>query len=244
MNNEMDEISGMPEDQQQPAKEVKNLINVENAVIRHGDNIVIAEVSFSIGAGEFVYFLGRTGSGKSSMMKTLYADLPFEGTSGTVLGYDLANLRRRDIPMLRRKMGMVFQDFQLLTDRSVCENLLFVLQATGWRDREAMDSRIDSVLDTVGLSDKKDKMPHQLSGGEQQKVVIARALLNDPELLLVDEPTGNLDPQSSEEVLNTLVELKKSGKAILMATHDMLVMEKYPSRILWFADGKVTDNKE
>lgn len=240
----MDEISGMPEDQQQPAKEVKNLINVENAVIRHGDNIVIAEVSFSIGAGEFVYFLGRTGSGKSSMMKTLYADLPFEGTSGTVLGYDLANLRRRDIPMLRRKMGMVFQDFQLLTDRSVCENLLFVLQATGWRDREAMDSRIDSVLDTVGLSDKKDKMPHQLSGGEQQKVVIARALLNDPELLLVDEPTGNLDPQSSEEVLNTLVELKKSGKAILMATHDMLVMEKYPSRILWFADGKVTDNKE
>jgi len=141
-------------------------------------------------------------------------------------------------------MGMVFQDFQLLTDRSVRENLLFVLQATGWRDREAMDSRIDSVLDTVGLSDKKDKMPHQLSGGEQQKVVIARALLNDPELLLVDEPTGNLDPQSSEEVLNTLVELKKSGKAILMATHDMLVMEKYPSRILWFADGKVTDNKE
>lgn len=240
----MDEISGMPEDQQQPAKEVKNLINVENAVIRHGDNIVIAEVSFSIGAGEFVYFLGRTGSGKSSMMKTLYADLPFEGTSGTVLGYDLANLRRRDIPMLRRKMGMVFQDFQLLTDRKVSENLLFVLQATGWKDREAMDSRIDSVLATVGLSDKKDKMPHQLSGGEQQKVVIARALLNDPELLLVDEPTGNLDPQSSEEVLNTLVELKKSGKAILMATHDMLVMEKYPSRILWFADGKVTDNRE
>ncbi|HPS84291.1 MAG TPA: ATP-binding cassette domain-containing protein, partial [Bacteroidales bacterium] len=150
----------------------------------------------------------------------------------------------REIPMLRRKMGMVFQDFQLLTDRSVRENLLFVLQATGWRDREAMDSRIDSVLDTVGLSDKKEKMPHQLSGGEQQKVVIARALLNDPELLLVDEPTGNLDPQSSEEVLNTLVGLKKSGKAILMATHDMLVMEKYPSRILWFADGKVTDNKE
>jgi len=240
----MDEIAGMPETPQKPVREVKNLVSVENAVVRHGDNLILSDVSFSIGAGELVYFLGRTGSGKSSVMKMLYADLPFEGTIGTVLGYDLNIIRTREIPLLRRKMGMVFQDFQLLTDRSVRENLLFVLQATGWRDREAMDSRIDSVLDTVGLSDKKDKMPHQLSGGEQQKVVIARALLNDPELLLVDEPTGNLDPQSSEEVLNTLVELKKSGKAILMATHDMLVMEKYPSRILWFADGKVTDNKE
>jgi cell division transport system ATP-binding protein len=244
MNIVMDEIAGMPETPQKPVREVKNLVAVENAVVRHGDNLILSGVSFSIGAGEFVYFLGRTGSGKSSVMKMLYADLPFEGTIGTVLGYDLNKIRTREIPMLRRKMGMVFQDFQLLTDRSVRENLLFVLQATGWRDREAMDSRIDSVLDTVVLSDKKDKMPHQLSGGEQQKVVIARALLNDPELLLVDEPTGNLDPQSSEEVLNTLVELKKSGKAILMATHDMLVMEKYPSRILWFAEGKVTDNKE
>jgi len=228
----------------QPAKEVKNLIAVENVAIRHGENVILENVSFSIGAGEFVYFLGRTGSGKSSMMKMLYADLPFEGSVGQVLGYDLNEIRTRDIPHLRRKMGMVFQDFQLLTDRKVSENLLFVLQATGWKDREAMDSRIDSVLSTVGLIDKKDKMPHQLSGGEQQKVVIARALLNDPELLLVDEPTGNLDPQSSEEVLNTLVDLKKSGKTILMATHDMLVMEKYPSRTLWFADGKVTDNKE
>jgi len=161
-----------------------------------------------------------------------------------VLGFDLATMRTRDIPQLRRKMGMVFQDFQLLTDRSVKDNLLFVLQATGWKDREAMDSRIEHVLAVVGLEHKIDKMPHQLSGGEQQKVVIARALLNDPELLLVDEPTGNLDPQSSEEVLNTLVELKKSGKAILMATHDMLVMEKFPSRTLWFAEGKVTDNQE
>jgi len=240
----MDEIAGMPETPQKPVREVKNLVSVENAVVRHGDNLILSNVSFSIGSGEFVYFLGRTGSGKSSVMKMLYADLPFEGTIGTVLGYDLNKIRTREIPLLRRKMGMVFQDFQLLTDRNVRENLLFVLQATGWRDREAMDSRIDSVLAGVGLENKKDKMPHQLSGGEQQKVVIARALLNDPELLLVDEPTGNLDPQSSEEVLNTLVELKKTGKAILMATHDMLVMEKYPSRILWFADGKVTDNKE
>jgi len=237
----MDEILETP---QQPAKELKNLITVENAVVRHGDNLILENVSFRIGAGEFVYFLGRTGSGKSSVMKMLYADIPFEGTTGTVLGFDLAAIRTRDIPQLRRKMGMVFQDFQLLTDRNVKDNLLFVLQATGWKDREAMDSRIEHVLAVVGLGHKIDKMPHQLSGGEQQKVVIARALLNDPELLLVDEPTGNLDPQSSEEVLNTLVELKKSGKAILMATHDMLVMEKYPSRILWFADGKVTDNKE
>jgi len=236
----MDEIQEVT----QPAKEVKNLVSIENAGVRHGDNVILENVSFSIGAGEFVYFLGRTGSGKSSVMKMLYADMPFEGAVGNVLGYDLTKIRTREIPHLRRKMGMVFQDFQLLTDRNVRENLLFVLQATGWKDREAMDSRIDSVLAAVGLSEKKDKMPHQLSGGEQQKVVIARALLNDPELLLVDEPTGNLDPQSSEEVLNTLVELKKSGKTILMATHDMLVMEKYPSRILWFADGKVTDNKE
>jgi len=205
---------------------------------------VLKNVNLEVHSGEFIYLLGKVGSGKSSLLKSIYNELPIESGAAGVLGYDLTALRSRELPYLRRKIGIVFQDFQLLTDRTVCENLLFVLQATGWRDREAMDSRIDSVLDTVGLSDKKDKMPHQLSGGEQQKVVIARALLNDPELLLVDEPTGNLDPQSSEEVLNTLVELKKSGKAILMATHDMLVMEKYPSRILWFADGKVTDNKE
>ena len=158
------------------------------------------------------------------------------------LDYDLNRMRSRDIPMLRRKIGMVFQDFQLLTDRTIHENLLFVLRATGWREKDAIDSRISFVLNTVGLVEKENKMPHQLSGGEQQKVVIARALLNDPDLMLVDEPTGNLDPQSSEEVINTLMELKKYGKTIIMATHDMLVMEKYPSRILWFAEGKVSDN--
>lgn len=219
------------------------LILIENAIIIQGENIILDKVSFQIGAGEFVYFLGRTGSGKSSLLKMLYADLPFEGEAGMVAGYDLKNIRSREIPLLRRKLGMVFQDFQLLTDRTVAENLHFVLAATGWRDRQQMSDRIDEVLSITGVLHKKDKMPHQLSGGEQQKVVIARALLNNPDLLLVDEPTGNLDPQSSEEVLNTLVALKNSGKTILMATHDMLVVEKYPARTLWFNDGCVTDNQ-
>ncbi len=223
---------------------VNNCIEIVDAVIMQGEHVVLDQVSFDIEKGEFVYFLGRTGSGKSSMMKTLYADLPFTGKKGLVAGYDLLTIRSKDIPYLRRKMGMVFQDFQLLTDRNVTENLHFVLDATGWRDDKQAAERIHAVLLEVGMQDKAQKMPHQLSGGEQQKVVIARALLNSPDLLLVDEPTGNLDPQSSEEVLQTLVFLKESGKTILMATHDMLVMEKYPSRILWFADGKVTDNKE
>lgn len=219
-------------------------IEIVDAVIMHGENIVLDHVSFEIENGEFVYFLGRTGSGKSSMMKTLYADLPFTGAKGVVSGFDLLTIKAKDVPYLRRKMGMVFQDFQLLTDRSVFENLRFVLDATGWRNGKEAEERIEEVLTVVGMQAMIDKMPHQLSGGEQQKVVIARALLNSPDLLLVDEPTGNLDPQSSEEVLQTLVSLKESGKTILMATHDMLVMEKYPSRILWFADGKVMDNKE
>jgi cell division transport system ATP-binding protein len=221
---------------------VKDIVTIQNAFVQYENNIVLSEISFNIKAGEFVYFLGRSGSGKSSLMKMLYADLPFQGSEGFVLDYDLNRMRSRDIPMLRRKIGMVFQDFQLLTDRTIHENLLFVLRATGWREKDAIDSRISFVLNTVGLVEKENKMPHQLSGGEQQKVVIARALLNDPDLMLVDEPTGNLDPQSSEEVINTLMELKKSGKTIIMATHDMLVMEKYPSRILWFAEGKVSDN--
>ncbi len=229
--------------QEETVQASSKLIVVEKAVVIQGENTILDDVSFQIGTGEFVYFLGRTGSGKSSLLKMLYADLPFEGEECMVAGFDIKNIRSRDIPQLRRKLGMVFQDFQLLTDRSVAENLHFVLAATGWRDRTLMSNRIDEVLEIASVLHKKDKMPHQLSGGEQQKVVIARALLNNPDLLLVDEPTGNLDPQSSEEVLNTLVALKNSGKTILMATHDMLVVEKYPARTLWFNDGHVTDNQ-
>ena len=223
-------------------KNNSSIIVIENAFIHYGDNIVLDNISFKVDKGEFVYFLGRTGSGKSSIMKMLYADFPFNGDVGYVLDYDLKKIKQKDIPFLRRRMGMVFQDFQLLIDRNVFDNLLFVLQATGWKDKEAISARIESVLNIVGMYDKKDKMPHQLSGGEQQKIVIARALLNEPDLILADEPTGNLDPQSSEEILNTLQELKKNGKTVIVATHDMPMVEKFPSRTLWFADGNVTDN--
>jgi cell division transport system ATP-binding protein len=189
--------------------------------------------------GEFLYLIGRTGSGKSSFLKTLYADLSLTEGEGSVVGYDLATLKESDIPYLRRKLGVVFQDFKLLPDRSIKDNLLFVLKATGWTEKDSMDAKIEEVLDKVGMKGLAPKMPHQLSGGEQQRVGIARALLNDPELILADEPTGNLDPQTSIEVMEVLRTINANGKTILMATHDYALVLKYPSKTLKFEEGKM-----
>lgn len=201
---------------------------------------VLQGVSFSVQPSELVYVIGRTGSGKSSLLKVLYGDLPLTEGSGQVVGYDLRKLRPRDIPYLRRRLGIVFQDFELLTDRTVDENLQFVLRATGWKDRQLRNHRVSEVLDLVGLTGKGYKMPHQLSAGEQQRVVIARALLNRPELILADEPTGNLDPETSEEIIRLLTEIcRNSHTAVLLATHDYLVLKKFPSRLLRCVDGRV-----
>jgi cell division transport system ATP-binding protein len=189
--------------------------------------------------GEFLYLIGRTGSGKSSFLKTLYADLSLTEGEGSVVGYDLAILKESDIPYLRRKLGVVFQDFKLLPDRSIKDNLLFVLKATGWSEKEEMDAKIEEVLDKVGMKGLATKMPHQLSGGEQQRVGLARALLNDPELILADEPTGNLDPQTSIEVMEVLRTINANGKTILMATHDYALVLKYPAKTLKFEEGKM-----
>lgn len=240
---EQEQQEQQQEQQQEEDRDGDVLVDLHNVNVYQGERIIVENVSLEVRKGELVFLMGRTGSGKSSLLKVLYADLEFNGESGYVLGFDLKALRRKDIPLLRRKLGMIFQDFQLLTDRSVRENLIFVLKATGWRNKNAIKERIEEVMQTVGLLDKLDKMPHQLSGGEQQKVVIARALLNHPDLILADEPTGNLDPISSEEVMNTIMALKEKGITILMATHDLMVTEKFASRTLWFNNGKVQDNR-
>ncbi|QNJ98234.1 cell division ATP-binding protein FtsE [Constantimarinum furrinae] len=209
-----------------------HVLFLKDASIFQGDNLVLSDVSISVEKGEFVYLIGKTGTGKSSFMKTLYGDLPLKEGTGEIVGYDLAGLKEKDIPFLRRKLGVVFQDFKLLNDRTVHDNLLFVLTATGWKDKPAMKSKIDEVLGKVGMKTKNFKYPYQLSGGEQQRVAIARALLNDPELILADEPTGNLDPQTSVEVMEVLQEINKNGNTILMATHDYALLLKYPSKTL------------
>lgn len=209
-----------------------NIIEIHNATISQEDNIVLRDVNLEIKQGEFVYLIGRVGSGKSSLLKTLYAELPFEGKSGFVAGYDLLNLRPADVPLLRRRMGIVFQDFQLLSDRSVYDNLEFVLKATGWRKKADMDKRIREVLAQVDMINKGYKRPHQLSGGEQQRIAIARALLNSPSLILADEPTGNLDPDTTMELMQLLVQINHSGKSIVMATHNHNVIASYPARTL------------
>ncbi|MBT0608845.1 cell division ATP-binding protein FtsE [Aequorivita echinoideorum] len=208
------------------------VLALSNASIFQGENMVLSDVSVSVEKGEFVYLIGKTGTGKSSFMKTLYGDLPLQEGEGNIVGYDLATLKEKDIPFLRRKLGVVFQDFKLLNDRTVHNNLVFVLTATGWKDKSAMESKINQVLDKVGMKTKAFKYPYQLSGGEQQRVAIARALLNDPELILADEPTGNLDPQTSVEVMEVLKEINQNGNTILMATHDYALLLKYPSKTL------------
>jgi len=208
------------------------VLELKDAAIYQRENLILSDVSVRVEKGEFVYLIGKTGTGKSSFMKTLYGDLPLQEGTGEIVGYDLPTLKEKDIPFLRRKLGVVFQDFKLLNDRTVKNNLLFVLTATGWKDKKEMDAKIDQVLGKVDMKTKAFKYPYQLSGGEQQRVAIARALLNDPELILADEPTGNLDPQTSVEVMQVLQEINKNGNTILMATHDYALLLKYPSKTL------------
>ena len=217
----------------------KPILQLQEASIFQREHLVLSDVNLEIFHGQFTYLIGQTGSGKSSLLKTLYGDLPLKSGKGQVCNHDLKNLKDKDIPLLRRAMGIVFQDFQLLTDRSVSDNLLFVLKATGWKDKKKMQSKINEVLEKVGMATKGFKMPYELSGGEQQRVAIARALLNDPELILADEPTGNLDPGTSEEIMILLKQISENGRAILMATHDYSLILKFPSQTLKCEDGKV-----
>jgi cell division transport system ATP-binding protein len=209
-----------------------NVITLENAVIGINEHIVLKDVNLAVGKSEFVYVIGRVGSGKTSLIKTINAELPLMEGTGVVSGFQLEKIRRREIPYLRRKLGIVFQDFKLLIDRSVDSNLEFILKATGWKNKGEIKDRIAEVLEKVNLGYKGYKMPHQLSGGEQQRVVIARALLNDPEIILADEPTGNLDPATSEEIMRILMDIPGSGRAVLMATHNYNLIKKFPARTL------------
>lgn len=213
------------------------VIQLQNAEIRQKENVILRDVNLEVRSGEFVYLIGKTGSGKSSLLKTLYADLPLKKGHGQCCGVELDKMKRSQIPGLRRKLGIVFQDFELLTDRSVDDNLEFVLRATGWSDAKAMESRKASVLELVGLEGKGFKMPHELSGGEQQRVAIARALLNTPHLILADEPTGNLDPKTSLEILNLLLAISQSGTAVVMASHDYATMRNFNCRVI-ICDGE------
>lgn len=217
----------------------KTILSLKDVNIFQEGNTILSNVNLNVTPGEFIYIIGKTGSGKSSFMKTLYGDLPLTDGEGTIVDYDLNGLIENDIPYLRRKIGIVFQDFKLLPDRTVNDNLIFVLKATGWLEISEMQEKIDQVLDKVGMKNWANKMPHQLSGGEQQRVAIARALLNDPELILADEPTGNLDPQTSVEVLEVLRDINKNGKTIIMATHDYALLMKYPSKTLKCEDGTI-----
>jgi cell division transport system ATP-binding protein len=215
------------------------VLSLKDVAVFQQDNMVLNDISLEVRPGEFVYLIGKTGSGKSSFMKTLYADLPLKSGNGRIVGFNLKTLPEKEIPFLRRKLGIVFQDFKLLPDRNIQNNLRFVLKATGWKESGKMDSRIEEVLDKVGMKTKGFKFPHELSGGEQQRIAIARALLNDPELILADEPTGNLDPQTSVEVMKVLQEINKTGRTILMATHDYALILKYPSKTLKCDGNKV-----
>jgi cell division transport system ATP-binding protein len=223
--------------------ESDTIIQLNNASISQSSGVVVSNLSLVVKKGEFVYLLGKTGSGKSSVMKCLYAEVPLQSGSGTVAGFDLHALKRKDVPLLRRKLGIVFQDFQLLGDRSIFENLRFVMKATGWREEEQIKKQTNEVLEKVGLFGKGSKMPHEVSGGEQQRVAIARALINHPEIILADEPTGNLDPDTSAEIMKLLQDISKTGTSVLFATHDMLLYNKFPARTLTCANGVVTETR-
>jgi cell division transport system ATP-binding protein len=220
------------------------VLALRGASIYQGSNIVLNDINLEIDKGEFVFLVGRTGSGKSSLLKTLYADLPLHLGDINVSGYNLKSLKKKEVPYLRRKVGIVFQDFQLLPDRSVSENLTFVMKATGWRDNAKIKNRQAEVLMQVGLGAVEKKLPHQLSGGEQQRVVIARALINEPTILIADEPTGNLDPEVANDILKVFQQINKSGTAILMATHSYSLIRKFPARILKCMEGKILDSKK
>jgi len=217
----------------------QTVLSLKNANIYQDEKLILSNVNLKVNHGEFLYIIGKTGSGKSTFMKTLYGDLPLTEGEGHIVGFDLGTIKEDDIPFLRRKIGIIFQDFKLLPDRSVKDNMLFVLKATGWKDPVEIQNKIDEVLDKVGMKKFGKKMPHQLSGGEQQRVAIARALLNDPELILADEPTGNLDPQTSSEVLDVLRKINSIGKTVIMATHNYALLMKYPSKTLKCEDGKI-----
>jgi cell division transport system ATP-binding protein len=221
----------------------ESIIEVRNANIYQGDSMILQDVNLTVHKGEFVYLVGKTGTGKSSLLKTLYGELPLRQGHATVAGYDLRQLTWKTVPYLRRNMGVVFQDFQLLTDRNVNDNLKFVLRAIGWKDDKLMNEKIADVLDKVGLRSKGFKMPYEMSGGEQQRVDIARALLNSPKLILADEPTGNLDPETSDEIMHLLIHIARDyGTAVVMATHDYIVIQKFPARMVRTEMGKVIDN--
>lgn len=221
----------------------ETIIDIRDANIYQGDNLVLQNVNLQVQKGEFVYLVGKTGTGKSSLLKTMYGELPLNQGQATVVGYDLRKMTWKTVPYLRRNLGVVFQDFQLLTDRNVNDNLKFVLRATGWKDEKLMNENISDVLDKVGLKSKGFKMPYEMSGGEQQRVDIARALLNSPKLILADEPTGNLDPETSDEIMNLLIHIARDyGTSVVMATHDYIVIQKYPARMVRTEGGRVIDN--
>jgi len=217
------------------------VVNLEHVSIFHNKNMVLNDVNFKVNRGDFVYLIGKTGSGKSSIMRLLYGDLPLKQGEASVAGFNLKTMKNREIPVMRRKLGIIFQDFQLLTDRTAKDNLTFYLRATGWDDKTKMEERVNEVLSKVNLSSKGFKMPQELSGGEQQRLVIARALLNDPDLILADEPTGNLDPETSNEIMNLLFEVSSNKRAVVMVTHNYNLIDKFPSRVVKVDQGKLSE---
>ena len=221
---------------------MSSVISIKNGAVFQHERLILNDINLDINEGEFVYLIGRSGSGKSSLLKTLYADIPARSGKFSIAGFDLIDIKRKEIPMLRRKIGIVFQDFQLLYDRNVEQNLSFVLKATGWEDENSINKRIDDVLQLVGLQGKRKSMPHQLSGGEQQSVAIARALLNSPSVILADEPTGNLDPETTNDIMKLLMKIRDDGTTILMATHNYNLILKYPSRVISCANGTITES--
>ena len=220
---------------------MENVIEYKGVTVSQQDATVLTDVTFEVKKGEFLYIIGKVGAGKSSLLKTLYGELDIRSGEAAVLGYNLRKLRRKDIPPLRRKLGIIFQDFQLLTDRSVHDNLRFVLRATGWKRSEDIELRIVEALGMVDMTDKADKLPAELSGGEQQRIVIARAMLNNPEIILADEPTGNLDAETGRHIVEILHEISKKGTAVIMSTHNLALLNEYPARVLQCQDGKLIE---